>query len=47
MNHEENTDYIGIDGNGADDHIMQNQRSARPRQGTAPLQHLHQMELCA
>lgn len=45
MKHEENTDYIDFDGFDAVGGFLQDQRGARPRQGAAPLQHMHQVEL--
>lgn len=45
MNHEENTDYIDFDGVDAVGGFLQDQGGARSRQGTAPLQHMHQVEL--
>jgi len=47
MKHEENTDYIDFDDVDAVGGFLQDQGGARPCQGTAPLQHMYQVELRA
>lgn len=45
MKHEENSDHIDFDGFDAVGGFLQDQGGARPCQGAAPLQHMHQVEL--